>query len=102
MGLSHHTAKAAIEGYTRALAVEVGNLGIRVNCVAPGWVETSRTMRDPKRAESVTKPWELSRQAIKRITQPEDIANTVLFLASHMSRQITGQVIRVDAGVTIT
>jgi NAD(P)-dependent dehydrogenase (short-subunit alcohol dehydrogenase family) len=101
MGLSHSAGKAAVEGYTRGLAVDVGVKNIRVNCVRPGWVQTPRTMRNLERAEGVM-AYMLSRQALKTLSQPDDLANAVLFLASPASRMITGQVLTVDGGQTLT
>jgi NAD(P)-dependent dehydrogenase (short-subunit alcohol dehydrogenase family) len=101
MGLSHSAGKAAVEGYTRGLAVDVGIKNIRVNCVRPGWVQTPRTMRNRERAEGVM-AYMLNRQALKTLSQPDDLANAVLFLASPASRMVTGQVLTVDGGQTLT
>jgi meso-butanediol dehydrogenase/(S,S)-butanediol dehydrogenase/diacetyl reductase len=100
-GLSHSAGKAALEGYTRGLAVDVGIKNIRVNCVRPGWVQTPRTMRNLKRAEGIM-AYMLGRQVLKTFSQPEDLANAILFLASPASRTITGQVLTVDGGQTLT
>ena len=101
MGLPHSAGKAAVEGYTRGLAVDVGVKNIRVNCVRPGWVQTPRTMRNLERAEGVM-AYMLSRQALKTLSQPEDLANAVLFLASSASRMVTGHVLTVDGGQTLS
>ncbi len=102
LALSYHTSKGAAEAYTHALAVAVGHLGIRVNCVRPGWIETPLTGIGRRRTEEVTKPYFRGRQALKTIGQAEDIANAVVFLASPDARFITGQVLPVDGGVTLT
>ena len=102
LALSYHSSKGAVESYTRALAVEVGLLGIRVNCVRPGWIETPLTGAGRRRTEEVTKPYYRSRQALKTIGQAEDIAHAVVFLASPAARFVTGQVLPVDGGITIT
>jgi D-xylose 1-dehydrogenase len=90
------TAKAAIVGMTRTLAHELGSDNIRVNCVLPGAILTERQQRlwftDAYRAEI------LSRQALKRMILPEEVARLVLFLASDDSSAITNQSYIVDGG----
>jgi len=94
---SHYAAsKGALLALTKSLAVELAPFDIRVNCVAPGWVDTdmcTEVFRDPGFKESV-------RQSIplKRIPPPEDIAGPILFLASDLARHITGAVINVNGG----
>lgn len=94
---SHYAAsKGALIAMTKALAAEVGPHNIRVNCVAPGWVDTDMTravFSDPEFRESV-------RQIIplKRIAKPEDVAGVVVFLASDLSRHVHGEVINVNGG----
>ena len=99
--VSAYTAsKAAVEGMTRALAVELSPMGIRVNCVAPGFIKTDMSARaldlDPDRKERV-----LSRTPLHRLGEPEDIANAVLFLVSDAAKYITGVVLPVDGGNSI-
>jgi 3-oxoacyl-[acyl-carrier protein] reductase len=92
------TAKSALVGFSRNLAAELGPLGIRVNCVAPGLVY-------PTQASSATR--EEFREAIvaatplRRIARAEDVAGPVLFLASDWSRFMTGQVLFVDGGLVM-
>lgn len=98
----HYSAsKAAIEGLTRALAVELGPLGITVNGVAPGFVLTEQSLS----VEHSAGPDKMNLAApfipLRRIGQPEDIAEVILFLASDAARYITGQVILVDGGLTL-
>lgn len=96
-GLSVYGAtKAAITGFTRSLAREVGPLGINVNAVAPGFVETEMT-RDlgEQQREQVTR-----RSALRRLPDIDDIANAVEFLLGDKARSITGMVLTVDAGST--
>jgi len=90
------SAKAAIVGMTRALAHEVGMDGIRVNCVMPGAISTEKQRRLWFTEEY--KKEILSRQAIKRDIQPEEVAKLVLFLASDESLAITNQSFVIDAG----
>ena len=90
------TAKAAIVGMTRTLAHTVGKDGIRVNCVLPGAILTERQRRlwltEEYQAEV------LSRQAVKRLILPEEVARLVLFLASDDSSAITNQSYVIDGG----
>ncbi|ACP36992.1 SDR family oxidoreductase [Saccharolobus islandicus] len=91
--------KAGIIILTRRLAFELGKYGIRVNAVAPGWVETDMTLSG-KNQEDAEKLRELFRNktVLKTTGKPEDIANIVLFLSSDEARYITGQVIVADGG----
>jgi NAD(P)-dependent dehydrogenase (short-subunit alcohol dehydrogenase family) len=91
----YQTAKAAIEGLTRALAREYGEDNIRVNCVVPGNVRTPRQLKwyTPEGEAEI-----IAGQALKGRLLPEDIAAMVLFLASDDARLITGHDYFVDAG----
>lgn len=96
-GLAAYGAtKAAMVGFTRSLARELGSLGITVNAVAPGFVETEMThdLDDHARAAIAR------RSALKRMAVPEDIAAMVEFLMSERAANITGTVMTVDAGNT--
>jgi NAD(P)-dependent dehydrogenase (short-subunit alcohol dehydrogenase family) len=90
------TAKAAIVGMTRALAHELGNDGIRVNCVMPGAVFTERQEKLWFTEEYKKEIFE--RQALKMQVHPEDVAKLILFLASDESLAITNQSFIIDAG----
>jgi 3-oxoacyl-[acyl-carrier protein] reductase len=98
---SHYAAtKGAVNALTKSWAVELAPYNIRVNAVAPGWVDTdmcAEVFSDPRFKESV-------RQSIplKRIPPPEDIAGPILFLASDLSRHITGAVINVNGGSVLS
>lgn len=97
--LTHYSAsKGGIMGFTRSSALELAPYGINVNAIAPGSIETPGTKMDMN-AES-TKQF-LQMIPLKRIGQPEDIANAVLFLVSEESSYITGQCIVIDGGYTI-
>jgi len=94
-GQSNYAAsKAGLIGLARSLAREVGPLGIRVNCVAPGFINTPLTASLPPAVRDLA----LSETALGRLGEPADVADAVLFLLSTFSRHITGQVLRVDGG----
>jgi 3-oxoacyl-[acyl-carrier protein] reductase len=88
--------KAAMVGFTRSLAREVGPLGINVNAVAPGFVDTEMTagLGEQQREQIVR------RTALRRLADIDDIANAVEFLLGEKARNITGTVLTVDAGST--
>jgi NAD(P)-dependent dehydrogenase (short-subunit alcohol dehydrogenase family) len=97
-------AKAGVEGLTRGMAVELGEYGIRCNAIAPGYVHAEQNLRllrtltdDPagwaERHTSVEQP-------LPRLIEPIDCGQAAVFLLSEMSRCITGQTVRVDAGLT--
>lgn len=98
--VSYTASKTALEGMTRAMAVELSPLGIRVNCVAPGFIKTAMSSKaldnDPERKNKV-----LSRTPMQKLGSPEDVANAVFFLASQEASFITGEVIKVDGGNSI-
>jgi 3-oxoacyl-[acyl-carrier protein] reductase len=96
-GLSVYSAtKASLVGFTRALARELGQLGITVNCIAPGFIDTAMTgeLTDAHRQQIAR------RSALKRMADAEDVAKSVEFLLSAGARNITGIVLTVDAGNT--
>lgn len=92
------TAKAALTGFSRNLAAELGPLGIRVNCVAPGLVyPTQASEATPEEVREML----IAQTPLRRIATPEDVAGPVLFLASDWSRFVTGQVLHVDGGLVM-
>ena len=92
------TAKSALVGFSRNLAVELGSLGIRVNCVAPGLVYPSPASAQ---TQEEVKARITSQTPLGRLARPEDVAGPVLFLASDWSRFITGQTLIVDGGLVM-
>ena len=94
-GQANYTAaKAGLIGLGRTAARELGRFGVRVNLVAPGWIESEMTARLPVAAKSKA----VEETALGRAGTPEDVAAAILFLVSDMSRHVTGQVLRVDGG----
>ncbi len=94
-GQSNYTAsKAGIIGLTKTVAIELGKYGINVNAVAPGLIETDLV----RNAEESVREMAIAEIVLKRIGQPEEVANVVAFLCSDLSRHITGEVIKVDGG----
>jgi len=96
-GLSVYGAtKASLIGFTRSLAREVGRMGVNVNAVAPGFVDTEMTqgLKAEQRQQIVR------RSALKRLAEIDDVANAVEFLLGNKSKSITGTVLTVDAGST--
>ena len=91
--------KAAVIVLTRRLAFELAQYGIRVNAVAPGWIETDLTLSGrPADVVEKTKSYIRSKTMVGATGRPEDVANAVLFLASDEARYITGQILVVDGG----
>jgi 3-oxoacyl-[acyl-carrier protein] reductase len=97
-GIANYAAsKAALIGLTKSAAVDLGSAGINVNAVAPGFIRTELLDTLPRevleRAEHES--------VLGRVAEPEDISRVILFLCSEAARQITGQVIVVDGGLTL-
>ncbi|MGH1565284.1 beta-ketoacyl-ACP reductase [Mumia sp. DW29H23] len=98
---NYSAAKMGLQGFTKTVALELGPRGITSNCVAPGYIDTEMTRAV---AERVGVPLEerlaeyAARMPMRRVGQPEDIANAVLFFADERSSFITGQVLYVDGG----
>ena len=91
-------SKGALLAFSRALAAELGVRGIRVNAVAPGFIETEMTARVPKPIRDQN----LQRIVLKRFGKPAEVAAAVTFLASDDASYIQGQTIVVDGGLTAT
>lgn len=95
---AYATAKGGISAFTRALAVELGPLGITANVIAPGATETP--MNSASWTDEVRQTYR-GRIPLRRIATADDIADAIVMLASSSARYITGQVVLVDGGLTI-
>ncbi len=98
--IAYTASKSAIEGMTRAMAVELAQYGIRVNCIAPGFIKTNMSTlaleKDPERKKKV-----LSRTPLGRLGKSDEVADAALFLVSGSASFITGVVLPVDGGNSI-
>jgi 3-oxoacyl-[acyl-carrier protein] reductase len=92
---NYAAAKAALVGFTKSLAQEVGSRNITINCIAPGFIETDMTkaLPDAQRAKL------LEQIPLGRLGSPEDIAHAVVFLASKEAGYITGATLHVNGGM---
>jgi NAD(P)-dependent dehydrogenase (short-subunit alcohol dehydrogenase family) len=105
---SYHTSKSSVIMFTKCAALDVGQHGVRVNCIAPGNIETpilgsvmAADLPDDEKAELMVtiREYLMSRQAIKRQGSTADIAEAAVFLASDRASYITGTVLPVDGGM---
>jgi NAD(P)-dependent dehydrogenase (short-subunit alcohol dehydrogenase family) len=98
--IAYTASKAAIEGMTKAMAVELSPKGIRINCIAPGFIATDMSAKalnnDPERKQKV-----MSRTPLGYLGDPADIANAALYLANGEANYVTGVVLPVDGGNSI-
>jgi 3-oxoacyl-[acyl-carrier protein] reductase len=94
---NYSASKAGLIGFTKSLAKETAKRNVRVNAVAPGFIETAMT---GKLTDEIKEEYAKA-IPLGRMGRPEDIANAVLYLASDLSGYITGQVIRVDGGLVM-
>jgi len=100
MVAAYTASKSALDGMVRQLAVEFGPIGIRVNAIAPGFIETDMNReifrRDPQRREKV-----LARTALGKFGRPADVGEAAVFLASPLAAYLTGVSLPVDGGTSI-
>jgi gluconate 5-dehydrogenase len=98
--IAYTAAKSAYLGMVRALATEVSPLGVRVNAIAPGWIETDMSRRamahDPARKRRI-----LARTPLGRFGEPDDIGAAAVYLCSPAAKFVTGAVLPVDGGVSV-
>ncbi len=98
--IAYTASKSAIEGMTRAMAVELSPEGIRVNCVAPGFIATDMSAKalnnDPERKNKV-----LSRTPMGKLGTPADVAEAVYYYATEGAKYVTGTVLPVDGGNSV-
>jgi NAD(P)-dependent dehydrogenase (short-subunit alcohol dehydrogenase family) len=105
--MAYATAKGAVVNLTRCMAVDLGPLGIRVNAIAPGFIDTRMALMHGSIHEHQT-DWfqdifiKYGRLPLRRPGKPDDVAGPILFLASDDSRYVTGHVLVVDGGLTCT
>lgn len=97
---AYAAAKAGLEGFTRTLAVEGAEFGVRANVVAPGYTATG-LVRQGIEDGSLNEEWMLERLPLRRLADPEEIASAVVYLASEEAAYLTGQVLIVDGGWTV-
>ena len=98
--IAYSASKTAIDGMTRAMAVELSPKGIRINAIAPGFIETAMTAKalnsDPERKAKV-----FGRTPMGYMGQPSDIGDDALFLATDVSKYITGIILPVDGEIQL-
>jgi 3-oxoacyl-[acyl-carrier protein] reductase len=98
---AHYAAtKAALVGLTRSLAKELGSKGIRFNVLALGVIETEAMEAMPAEQRQRISQWHSEKTALGRLGQPDEVGDAVLFLASRLSRYVTGATIHVDGGIS--
>lgn len=95
--VNYASAKAGLIGMTKTLAKELGKKGVRVNAIAPGFIHTPMTSKVPEKILEMMK----EKTPLKRLGEPRDVAQTLLFLASDEANFINGAVIPVDGGLLI-
>jgi 3-oxoacyl-[acyl-carrier protein] reductase len=91
---NYSASKAGIIGLTKTVARELGKYGINVNAVAPGLIETEMIKNAPENVRQMA----LDEIVLKRIGQPDEVANVIVFLCTDLARHVTGEVIKVDGG----
>ncbi|WP_421941277.1 SDR family NAD(P)-dependent oxidoreductase [Pedobacter sp.] len=98
--IAYSAAKTGVEGMTRAMATELSPLGIRINCIAPGFIKTAMSAKaldaDPERKNKV-----FSRTPMGKMGEPDDVAEAVYFFCSPGAKYVTGVIMPVDGGNSI-
>ena len=94
---NYAASKGGVEGFTRCIATELARRGVTCNAVAPGFIETDMTTAVVEVAGKEIK----KKIPVRRLGQPDDIANAVLFFAQESSSYVTGQILKVDGGLTL-
>jgi NAD(P)-dependent dehydrogenase (short-subunit alcohol dehydrogenase family) len=92
--MTYRASKAAVIQFSQSIAIDLGQHGIRVNCIAPGHIPTGMTSYDMTPIIRLTQP-------LQRHGQPRDVAHAALYLASERSAQVTGMVLPVDGGTSV-
>jgi 3-oxoacyl-[acyl-carrier protein] reductase len=95
--VNYSASKAGVIGVTKSSAKELGSRNIRVNAIAPGYIQTAMTHQLDEKARTAL----IEAIPTKQLGKPEDVANAVLFLASDLSSYVTGEVLRVDGGMAV-
>ncbi|MCP9199087.1 SDR family oxidoreductase [Gramella sp. GC03-9] len=98
--IAYSASKTAVEGMTRAMAVDLAQFGIRVNCIAPGFIKTNMSSKaldsEPERKQKV-----LSRTPMGKLGEPSDVADAVYYFATSESKFTTGTILPIDGGNSI-
>lgn len=94
---NYSASKAGVIGFTKSLARELSSRGVRVNAIAPGFIETAMTEKIPAEAMEKMK----AQIPLGRTGKPEDVAKAALFLCSELSAYVTGEVLKVDGGMAM-
>ena len=105
-GLGYDVSKGGLDSATRTLAIEFGAAGVLVNAVAPGFIETRMALVDGQletRSDAFMATYvDGGRLALRRGGQPEEVAELIAWLASEKNTYVTGQVVVIDGGLTVT
>ena len=94
---NYAASKGGVEGFTRCVATELARRGVTANAVAPGFIETDMTVAVVNLAGDEIK----KKIPVRRLGRPDDISNAVLFFAADESSYVTGQILKVDGGLTL-
>lgn len=98
---AYSASKGGLEALTHSLAISLGKDGIRVNAIAPGWIETGDWKKESQKYEPRHSEEDKQQHPVGRVGQPQDIAEAALFLCSDKAGFITGQSLTIDGGMTV-